>query len=118
MFIVFDLSEFISKPWEFEENREIFFPFIPYCEKESLDLLVRKFTRDVKDQKDISKSQGFRISMRLISSYKMQLLEQYSVYYSQYPSYIARKIGFPDIILPEDVRNDLYLTLVSGEFNK
>nr|XP_012153465.1 PREDICTED: dedicator of cytokinesis protein 1 isoform X5 [Megachile rotundata] len=31
---------------------------------------------------------------------------------------IARKMGFPEVILPGDVRNDLYLTLISGEFNK
>lgn len=31
---------------------------------------------------------------------------------------IARKMGFPEVILPGDVRNDLYLTLVSGEFSK
>lgn len=30
----------------------------------------------------------------------------------------ARKMGFPEVILPGDVRNDLYLTLVSGEFSK
>ena len=31
---------------------------------------------------------------------------------------IARKMGFPEVILPGDVRNDLYLTLHSGEFPK
>lgn len=31
---------------------------------------------------------------------------------------IARKMGFPEVILPGDVRNDLYLTLLSGEFPK
>lgn len=31
---------------------------------------------------------------------------------------IARKMGFPEVILPGDVRNDLYLTLVSGDFSK
>lgn len=30
----------------------------------------------------------------------------------------ARKMGFPEVILPGDVRNDLYLTLVNGEFSK
>lgn len=30
----------------------------------------------------------------------------------------ARKMGFPEVILPGDVRNDLYLTLVYGEFSK
>lgn len=27
-------------------------------------------------------------------------------------------MGFPEVILPGDVRNDLYLTLVCGEFSK
>lgn len=27
-------------------------------------------------------------------------------------------MGFPEVILPGDVRNDLYLTLVGGEFSK
>lgn len=31
---------------------------------------------------------------------------------------IARKMGFPEVIFPGDVRNDLYLTLVNGEFSK
>lgn len=30
----------------------------------------------------------------------------------------ARKMGFPEVIFPGDIRNDLYLTLVSGEFSK
>lgn len=30
----------------------------------------------------------------------------------------ARKMGFPEVIFPGDVRNDLYLTLVNGEFSK
>lgn len=31
---------------------------------------------------------------------------------------IVRKMGFPEVILPGDVRNDLYLTLVNGEFSR
>lgn len=31
---------------------------------------------------------------------------------------VVRKMGFPEVILPGDVRNDLYLTLVHGEFSK
>lgn len=31
---------------------------------------------------------------------------------------IARKMGFPEVILPGDVRNDLYLMLQQGEFPK
>jgi len=31
---------------------------------------------------------------------------------------LVRKMGFPEVILPGDVRNDLYLMLVSGEFSR
>lgn len=31
---------------------------------------------------------------------------------------VARKMGFPEVILPGDVRNDLYLTIAYGEFSK
>lgn len=31
-------------------------------------------------------------------------------------TFMARKMGFPEIILPGDVRNDLYLTVLQAEF--
>ena len=31
---------------------------------------------------------------------------------------IARKIGFPELILPNDVRNDLYVNIYSGELSR
>ena len=31
---------------------------------------------------------------------------------------ITRKMGFPEVILPNDVRNDLYVTLIRGEFQR
>ncbi len=31
---------------------------------------------------------------------------------------VARKLGLPDVILPSDVRNDLYVTLMGGEFSR
>lgn len=31
---------------------------------------------------------------------------------------VARKLGFPEIIMPGDVRNDIYLTIQSGDFDK
>ncbi|KAJ8257946.1 hypothetical protein GJAV_G00191470 [Gymnothorax javanicus] len=31
---------------------------------------------------------------------------------------MTRKLGFPDVIMPGDVRNDLYLTLERGEFER
>uniref|UniRef100_A0A8D0ZDY0 C2 DOCK-type domain-containing protein n=1 Tax=Sus scrofa TaxID=9823 RepID=A0A8D0ZDY0_PIG len=31
---------------------------------------------------------------------------------------VARKTGFPEVIMPGDVRNDIYVTLVQGDFDK
>ena len=31
---------------------------------------------------------------------------------------IAQQIGTPEVIYPDDVRNDLYITLLSGEFSR
>lgn len=31
---------------------------------------------------------------------------------------VARKLGFPEIIMPGDVRNDIYLTIQGGDFDK
>ena len=31
---------------------------------------------------------------------------------------MAYQLGLADIVVPGDVRNDLYITLVSGEFSK
>jgi hypothetical protein len=31
---------------------------------------------------------------------------------------VARKLGLPEVILPSDVRNDLYINLVAGEFSR
>ncbi|KAH7642670.1 dedicator of cytokinesis protein 1-like protein [Dermatophagoides farinae] len=115
---VYSLNDVINNHMDQREKKEIFVPLVMYSERDSLDSLLRKVIRDPKDAKDMCKTQGFIISILLFASYKMQLLDKYRMYYAQYPSYIARKIGFRDIILPEDVRNDLYLTLVSGEFHK
>ncbi|CAB1353232.1 unnamed protein product, partial [Coregonus sp. 'balchen'] len=31
---------------------------------------------------------------------------------------LTRKLGFPDVIMPGDIRNDLYLTLERGDFER
>lgn len=31
---------------------------------------------------------------------------------------LTKKLGFPDVIMPGDVRNDLYLNLERGEFER
>ena len=35
---------------------------------------------------------------------------------SEYPE--ARRLGFPNVIMPGEIRNDLYLTLDRGNFDR
>lgn len=116
---------------------------IARCEKGTLDgTLERCFSLKEFPTKD-SKSQGINISFKLLEADLKQVRKNqdslvcrtnrnalYNVEYAtmqireEHPHLvfgnvsIVRKMGFPEVILPGDVRNDLYLTLVSGEFSK
>uniref|UniRef100_T1L2P2 C2 DOCK-type domain-containing protein n=1 Tax=Tetranychus urticae TaxID=32264 RepID=T1L2P2_TETUR len=62
------------------------------------------------------KGQGLWISYKLLLGDLEQAHGDSPHLISQYTK-IARRMGFPEIILPGDVRNDLYLTLISGDFS-
>jgi dedicator of cytokinesis protein 3 len=58
---------------------------------------------------------GINVSMRLIYGGLGQAqIDQPSLFQGT----ITRKMGFPDVVLPGDVRNDLFLTLDHGEFER
>ncbi|KAM8973049.1 dedicator of cytokinesis protein 5 isoform 1-T1 [Pelodytes ibericus] len=63
------------------------------------------------------KGQGLWISMKLLPGDLAQVQKEYSHLVDRSTA-VARKMGFPEIILPGDVRNDIYITLVQGEFDK
>lgn len=92
---------------------EILIPFVSYSEKESFDSLIRKVI-EKNLNKDLHKTEGVRVAIKFMQNNKTALIDQRSAF----SSCIVRKIGFPDVIMPEDVRNDIYLTLVSGDFHK
>lgn len=108
------------------------------CEKENLDSTLKKLILN----KDIGKIdsklavsvevlhgdikqvwnrpyQSWEAILKLLLSlhYHPQIKEEYPhLVHGNVP--FARKMGFPEVIFPGDVRNDLYLTLASGEFSK
>ncbi|KAE8619097.1 hypothetical protein XENTR_v10009604 [Xenopus tropicalis] len=63
------------------------------------------------------KGQGLWISLKLLPGDLAQVQKEYSHLVDR-SSAVARKMGFPEIILPGDVRNDIYITLIQGEFDK
>ncbi|CAJ0926411.1 unnamed protein product [Ranitomeya imitator] len=68
--------------------------------------------------KEVShKGQGLWISLKLLPGDLNQVQKEYSHLVDRSTA-VARKMGFPEIILPGDVRNDIYITLIQGEFDK
>uniref|UniRef100_A0A8C4M8Q9 Dedicator of cytokinesis 5 n=1 Tax=Equus asinus asinus TaxID=83772 RepID=A0A8C4M8Q9_EQUAS len=63
------------------------------------------------------KGQGLWVSLKLLPGDLTQVQKTFSHLVDRSTA-IARKMGFPEIILPGDVRNDIYVTLIHGEFDK
>uniref|UniRef100_A0A1L8DMR3 Putative signaling protein n=1 Tax=Nyssomyia neivai TaxID=330878 RepID=A0A1L8DMR3_9DIPT len=106
-----DLTPIIKKPEDFKNNLDL--PFI-MCEKENLDTTLKKLINN----KDVGKIDSkLAVSVEVLHGDTKQIREEYPhLVHGNVP--IARKMGFPEVIFPGDVRNDLYLTLVNGEFSK
>ncbi|ETE70379.1 Dedicator of cytokinesis protein 3, partial [Ophiophagus hannah] len=64
-----------------------------------------------------SSNYGLIISLQLVRGEMEQIRREYPIIFNRGVS-ITRKIGFPDVIMPGDIRNDLYLTLEKGDFER
>ncbi|XP_053720142.1 dedicator of cytokinesis protein 4b isoform X2 [Synchiropus splendidus] len=60
---------------------------------------------------------GLAVAMQLLHGDIEQLRREYMVLFTRGVS-ITRKLGFSDVIMPGEMRNDLYVTLEKGEFDK
>ncbi|CAG9794914.1 unnamed protein product, partial [Diatraea saccharalis] len=86
------------------------------CEKENMDDLLKKVLAN-RDLKNAKHSQGLWVSLQLVEGDLKQIREE-NPHLVVGNTAVARKMGFPEVILPGDARNDLYVTLVSGSFSK
>ncbi|XP_068171002.1 dedicator of cytokinesis protein 3 isoform X4 [Antennarius striatus] len=64
-----------------------------------------------------STSYGLIISLQLLRGDLEQVRREHPLVFSRGVA-PTRKMGFPDVIVPGDVRNDLYLTLERGDFER
>ncbi|XP_011297282.1 dedicator of cytokinesis protein 1 isoform X1 [Fopius arisanus] len=121
-----DITLYITGKLEGDVEHHHFIPFV-HCEKESLDGTLRRILAQ-KEAGTLKSSstggngipvggQGLWTSLKLLRGDTKQVRDEYPHLVLGNVA-IARKMGFPEVILPGDVRNDLYLTLVSGEFSK
>ncbi|XP_066966939.1 dedicator of cytokinesis protein 1 isoform X9 [Macrobrachium rosenbergii] len=92
--------------------------FYPCGDKETLDMkkLLSSRNESIKDNK--TNSQGIWFSFELINGDLKQLREDNPHYVSLRDVPVALRLGLSDVIMPGDVRNDLYITLISGEFSR
>ncbi|XP_063609034.1 dedicator of cytokinesis protein 1-like isoform X2 [Penaeus indicus] len=99
-------------------DQDYFAPFFPCGEKETLDLkkLLTSRNDSVRDNK--TGYQGIWFSFQLINGDIKQLREDNPHYVSLRDVPVAYRLGLSDVIMPGDVRNDLYITLLSGEFSR
>ncbi|GFG33105.1 hypothetical protein Cfor_10663, partial [Coptotermes formosanus] len=112
-----DVTLYINGKIEGNEEEHHFIPFLQCCERDNLDGTLRRiFTLKELTHKE-HKGQGLWTSLKLLHGDLKQVREE-NPHLVLGNVTIARKMGFPEVILPGDVRNDLYLTLVCGEFSK
>uniref|UniRef100_A0A7N9AP90 Dedicator of cytokinesis protein 3-like n=1 Tax=Mastacembelus armatus TaxID=205130 RepID=A0A7N9AP90_9TELE len=64
-----------------------------------------------------STNYGLIISLQLLRGDMEQVRRENPLIFSKGVA-ITRKLGFPDVIMPGDIRNDLYLTLERGDFER
>lgn len=113
----FDVTDILKGKVESDGEKHFFIPFMQCMEKDTLDSTIRKLLslKGEISEKD-HKGQGLWISYKLLLGDLEKARGDSPHLISQYTK-IARRMGFPEIILPGDIRNDLYLTLISGDFS-
>ncbi|XP_044515775.1 dedicator of cytokinesis protein 2 [Gracilinanus agilis] len=111
---VMDITDIIKGKAESDEEKQHFIPFHPVtAENDFLHSLLGKVTASKGD----SGGQGLWVTMKMLVGDIIQIRKDYPHLVDR-TTVVARKLGFPEIIMPGDVRNDIYITLLHGDFDK
>ncbi|TRY86430.1 hypothetical protein DNTS_004205 [Danionella cerebrum] len=79
--------------------------------------LVSVFNKVIATREVNHKGQGLFVTLKLLPGDVLQVQKDYPHFVDR-TTPIVRKMGFPEIILPGYVRNDIYVTLLQGEFDR
>lgn len=110
---VMDITDIIKGKAESDEEKQHFIPFHPVGENEFLHNLLSK----VIAVKGDSGGQGLWVTMKMLVGDISQIRKDYPHLVDR-TTVVARKLGFPEIIMPGDIRNDIYITLLYGDLDK
>uniref|UniRef100_A0AAR2J1Z3 Dedicator of cytokinesis 1 n=1 Tax=Pygocentrus nattereri TaxID=42514 RepID=A0AAR2J1Z3_PYGNA len=111
---VMDVTDIITGKMD-DEDKQHFIPFQPVAgESDFLQSVINK----VIAAKEVNhKGQGLWVTLKLLPGDIHQIRKDFPHLVDRSTA-VARKMGFPEIIMPGDVRNDIYVTLVQGDFDK
>ncbi|XP_072561850.1 dedicator of cytokinesis protein 5 isoform X1 [Paramormyrops kingsleyae] len=79
--------------------------------------LTAVFNKVISTREVNHKGQGLFVTLKLLPGDLSQVQKDYPHFVDR-STVIVRKMGFPEIILPGNVRNDIYVTLLQGEFDR
>uniref|UniRef100_A0A8C4GY60 Dedicator of cytokinesis 1 n=1 Tax=Dicentrarchus labrax TaxID=13489 RepID=A0A8C4GY60_DICLA len=111
---VMDVTDIITGKMD-DEDKQHFIPFQPVAgENDFLQTVINK----VITAKEVNhKGQGLWVTLKRLPGDIHQIRKDFPHLVDRSTA-VARKMGFPEIIMPGDVRNDIYVTLVQGDFDK
>uniref|UniRef100_A0A3B4BMB5 Uncharacterized protein n=1 Tax=Periophthalmus magnuspinnatus TaxID=409849 RepID=A0A3B4BMB5_9GOBI len=99
------------------QRQLIMSPLIPSRVIGENEPLTAVFNKVIATREVNHKGQGLFVTLKLLPGDLAQVRKDYPHFVDRSTA-IVRKMGFPEIILPGNVRNDFYVTLVQGEFDR
>ncbi|ROI64818.1 Dedicator of cytokinesis protein 5 [Anabarilius grahami] len=99
------------------QRQLIMSPLIPSRVIGENEPLVAVFNKVIATREVNHKGQGLFVTLKLLPGDVFQVKKDYPHFVDRTTA-IVRKMGFPEIILPGYVRNDIYVTLLQGEFDR
>uniref|UniRef100_A0A672HBI0 Dedicator of cytokinesis 5 n=1 Tax=Salarias fasciatus TaxID=181472 RepID=A0A672HBI0_SALFA len=99
------------------QRQLIMSPLIPSRVIGENEPLTAVFNKVIATREVNHKGQGLFVTLKLLPGDLAQVRKDYPHFVDRSTA-IVRKMGFPEIILPGNVRNDIYVTLVQGEFDR
>uniref|UniRef100_A0AAQ4Q2G6 Dedicator of cytokinesis 1 n=1 Tax=Gasterosteus aculeatus aculeatus TaxID=481459 RepID=A0AAQ4Q2G6_GASAC len=131
---VMDVTDIITGKTD-DEDKQHFIPFQPLALDDAIrhkQLNISRFSPRVAGENDFlqtvinkviaakevnHKGQGLWVTLKLLPGDVHQIRKDFPHLVDRSTA-VARKMGFPEIIMPGDVRNDIYVTLALGDFDK
>ncbi|KFW85434.1 Dedicator of cytokinesis protein 2, partial [Manacus vitellinus] len=110
---VMDITDITKGTCDSDEDKQHFIPVhLVAADSDFLHNMIRKAV----EGKDINhKGQGLWVSLKMLWGDLSQVRKDHPHLVDR-STVVARKLGYPEVIMPG--KNDIYLTLVQGEFDK